>query len=56
MLNMMKGLTPEELNFGFTLSELKEAAKELNIKGRTKMNKIILCLNIETALQEGEIL
>jgi hypothetical protein len=47
LLKMMKNQTPEELNFNFTFSELKEVAKELNIKGRSKMDKITLALNIE---------
>jgi hypothetical protein len=50
MLDMMKGMTPEELNFNFSVNELKEVAKELKMKGYSRMNKITLCLNIEYTL------
>jgi len=53
MVNMAIGLSPEELNFLFTLSDLKEMAKELKIQNCSKMNKIVLCLNIESALESG---
>lgn len=52
MINLMRDQTPEELNFNFTYSELKEVAKELKIKGYHKMDKITLALNIETELNE----
>ena len=42
--------TPEELNFLYDLSTLRYAAKLFDIKGRSKMNKIVLCLNIEQYL------
>lgn len=51
MINLASGQTPEELNFNFTLVELKEIARELNIRGRSQMDKITLCLNIESKLE-----
>jgi hypothetical protein len=50
MITLMKGLTPEELAFSFSLQELKEVARNLKIKNRSKMNKIVLALNIEEEL------
>jgi hypothetical protein len=49
---MMKGMTPEELVFSFSLQELKEVATTLNIKNRSKMSKIVLALNIEEELNK----
>jgi hypothetical protein len=48
--NEFKNQTPEELNFNYDLSQLRQVAKVFNIKNRSKMNKIILCLNIEQYL------
>lgn len=50
MLNLAKGMGPQELEFNFTKQELYSMAQELNIKGRSKMDKIVLALNIEEAL------
>jgi hypothetical protein len=50
MLEMAKGMTPEELAFNFTQKELYSMAQELNIKGRSKMDKTVLALNVEEQL------
>jgi predicted GIY-YIG superfamily endonuclease len=47
MIKYMQGQTAEELNFNWDLKELKEAAAELEIKGRSKMNKIQLAMAID---------
>jgi hypothetical protein len=49
---ILQDQTPEELNFNFDLETLREAARFFEIRGRSKMNKIILCLNIEEYLLE----
>jgi hypothetical protein len=53
MIEEMKGMTPEELNFNYGRIELMKVAKELKIKNRTKVNKIILCMLIEDKLTEA---
>jgi hypothetical protein len=52
MLEMAKGMTPEELAFNFTKAELYSMAQELNIKGRSQMDKTVLALNVEEQLNE----
>ncbi|WP_264988441.1 hypothetical protein [Lysinibacillus piscis] len=44
--------TPEELNFNYDLKTLKKAACVFKIPGRSYMNKILLCLNIEQYLND----
>ena len=44
--------TPEELNFNYDLKTLKKAASVFKISGRSYMNKILLCLNIEQYLND----
>lgn len=39
-------LAPEEIDFLYNLDELRKIASILKIPGRSKMNKIQLCLNI----------
>lgn len=51
-LTELSGQTPEELNFNYDLKTLKTAARMFKIKGRSYMNKIILCLNIEQYLND----
>lgn len=46
------GQSAEELDFNWTLVDLKEFASELNIKGRTKMNKIQLAMAIEELVND----
>jgi hypothetical protein len=52
MLGMAKGMTPQELEFNFTKAELYSLAQELNIKGRSQMDKTVLALNVEEQLNE----
>lgn len=43
-------MSPEELSFNYTLKELKAIAADLKIQGRSKMDKIVLALNIEAQI------
>jgi hypothetical protein len=52
MVNYLKGVMPEDMNFMYSLQELKEVAKELKIKGRSKMPKMVLALNIFDELEK----
>ena len=52
VLRELKDMTPEEINFCYYLDEIKNFAKVLGVKGRSKMNKIVLCLNIEEIVNE----
>jgi len=48
----LSGQTPEELNFNYDIKTLKAAARLFKIQGRSYMNKIKLCLNIEEYLND----
>ena len=48
----LSGQTPEELNFNYDLKTLRAAASVFKIQGRSYMNKIKLCLNIEQYLND----
>lgn len=52
LLKQFKGLSPQEMDFNYTLSELRNVAKILGLKGFSRMSKIVLCLNIETKINE----
>jgi hypothetical protein len=47
MIQYIKGQSAQELNYNWTLADLKEFASELKIKGRSSMNKIKLSMAIE---------
>lgn len=53
-LKYIGGQDAEELIFNWNLSELKDFARELNIAGRSKMNKAQLAMAIEDAAIEAE--
>lgn len=52
MIKYIEGQTAEELIYNWELKELKEFAKELNIKGRSYMNKYQLAMAIEDKLSD----
>lgn len=52
MFDDMRDMTPEELYFVYDLNILRSAATFFKIKGRSKMNKIVLCLNLESYFKE----
>jgi len=51
MIDLIKGQSAEELNFCWSLKDLQEFAKCLDIKNRSKMSKIQLAMAIEESLK-----
>lgn len=55
LIDELSGQTLEELNSNYNLNSLKKTASAFNLPGRSKMNKIKLCLNIEQYLNDLSI-